>query len=108
MELFFDLVFVYAMSQVTELVLADAGSERTPDRVQHWGPRLRACTARRPRHSPRDVRRGSPDNVAFTLTRYGGLFEDGSDEAVDRLHALLRSRVSRPPYVVELREEGSR
>lgn len=29
------------------------------------------------------------NNVAFTLTRYGGLFEDGSDEAVDRLEALL-------------------
>lgn len=29
------------------------------------------------------------NNVAFTLTRYGGLFEDGSDEAVDRLDALL-------------------
>ncbi len=29
------------------------------------------------------------DNVAFTLTRYGGLFEDGSDEAVSRLDALL-------------------
>ena len=29
------------------------------------------------------------NSVAFTLTRYGGLFEDGSDEAVDRLDALL-------------------
>ena len=29
------------------------------------------------------------NNVAFTLTRYGGLFEDGSAEAVDRLEALL-------------------
>ena len=29
------------------------------------------------------------NNVAFTLTRYGGLFEDGSDEAVSRLDALL-------------------
>jgi hypothetical protein len=28
-------------------------------------------------------------NVAFTLTRYGGLFEDGSEAAVDRLDALL-------------------
>jgi hypothetical protein len=27
--------------------------------------------------------------VAFTLTRYGGLFEDGSDAAIDRLDALL-------------------
>ena len=27
-------------------------------------------------------------NVAFTLTRYGGLFEDGSEEAVNRLDAL--------------------
>jgi hypothetical protein len=30
------------------------------------------------------------NSVAFTLTRYGGLFEDGSDAAVDRLDALLR------------------
>lgn len=29
------------------------------------------------------------NSVAFTLTRYGGLFEDGSDAAVDRLDALL-------------------
>ena len=29
------------------------------------------------------------NNVAFTLTCYGGLFEDGSDEAVSRLDALL-------------------
>lgn len=29
------------------------------------------------------------NSVAFTLTRYGGLFEDGTDEAVDRLDALL-------------------
>jgi integrase len=28
-------------------------------------------------------------NVAFTLTPYGGLFEDGSEEAVSRLDALL-------------------
>ena len=31
-------------------------------------------------------------NVAFTLTRYGGLFEDGSDAAVDRLDELLGER----------------
>ena len=30
--------------------------------------------------------------VAFTLTRYGGLFEDGSDAAVDRLDELLGER----------------
>lgn len=29
------------------------------------------------------------NSVAFTLTRYGGLFENGSAEAVDRLDALL-------------------
>ena len=29
------------------------------------------------------------NSVAFTLTRDGGLFEDGSDAAVDRLDALL-------------------
>jgi hypothetical protein len=29
------------------------------------------------------------NSVAFTLTRYGGLFEDSSKTAVDRLDALL-------------------
>ena len=29
------------------------------------------------------------NSVAFTLTRYGGLFEDVSEAAVDRLDALL-------------------
>ena len=29
------------------------------------------------------------NSVAFTLTRYGGLFEDGSESAVDRLDTLL-------------------
>lgn len=29
------------------------------------------------------------NSVAFTLTRYGGLFDDGAAEAVDRLDALL-------------------
>jgi len=29
------------------------------------------------------------NSVAFSLTRYGGLFEDGSEAAVDRLDALL-------------------
>jgi hypothetical protein len=27
--------------------------------------------------------------VAFTLTRYGGLFDDDADAAIDRLDALL-------------------
>ena len=29
------------------------------------------------------------NSVAFTLTRYGGLFDDGSEAAVERLDALL-------------------
>jgi len=29
------------------------------------------------------------NSVAFTLTRYGGLFEEGTDTAVDRLDNLL-------------------
>jgi integrase len=29
------------------------------------------------------------NSVAFTLTRYGGLFEDGAEAAIDRLDALL-------------------
>lgn len=37
------------------------------------------------------------NSVAFTLTRYGGLFEDGSDAAVDRLDALLAQPRSEPP-----------
>lgn len=42
------------------------------------------------------------NNVAFTLTRYGGLFEDGSDEAVDRLDSLLIGKTSGGSNVVEL------
>lgn len=29
------------------------------------------------------------NSVAFTLTRYGGLFDEGTDKAVDRLDDLL-------------------
>ena len=42
------------------------------------------------------------NSVAFTLTRYGGLFEDGSEAAVDRLDALLGA-VPAAGRVVELR-----
>jgi integrase len=31
------------------------------------------------------------NSVAFTLTRYGGLFENGSEAAVDRLDLLLEA-----------------
>ena len=34
------------------------------------------------------------NSVAFTLTRYGGLFEDSIDAAVDRLDALLDGKVA--------------
>jgi integrase len=34
------------------------------------------------------------NSVAFTLTRYGGLFEDSADAAVDRLDALLDGNVA--------------
>jgi integrase len=34
------------------------------------------------------------NSVAFTLTRYGGLFEDGADAAIDRLDALLGENVT--------------
>jgi hypothetical protein len=37
---------------------------------------------------------GWAHSVAFTLTRYGGLFEDGADAAVDRLDALLDGKVA--------------
>ena len=52
------------------------------------------------------------NSVAFTLTRYGGLFEDGSDAAVDRLDALLAPPRSGPlslrrrPSVVESRDRS--
>ena len=42
------------------------------------------------------------NSVAFTLTRYGGLFEDGSNQAVDRLDALLIGEHNASP-VLELR-----
>ena len=35
------------------------------------------------------------NSVAFTLTRYGGLFEDSADAAVDRLDALFDGMVAR-------------
>ena len=34
------------------------------------------------------------NSVAFTLTRFGGLFEDSADAAVDRLDALLDGKVA--------------
>jgi hypothetical protein len=46
---------------------------------------------------------GRSNSVAFTLTRYGGLFEDGSDAAIDRLDALLGA-ASAPENVVPLRK----
>ncbi|HEU5485625.1 MAG TPA: hypothetical protein VFU98_12020, partial [Microlunatus sp.] len=36
------------------------------------------------------------NSVAFTLTRYGGLFEDGSEAAVKRLDALLSEDLHAP------------
>jgi integrase len=44
------------------------------------------------------------NSVACTLTRYGGLFEDGSDQAVDRLAALPMGDRSAGP-VLELRRK---
>lgn len=43
------------------------------------------------------------NSVAFTLTRYGGLFEDGSDAAVDRLDELLNVRDESPARVSPMR-----
>jgi integrase len=42
------------------------------------------------------------NSVAFTLTRYGGLFEDGSEAAVDRLDALLEDRSKDSDNVLQL------
>jgi len=36
------------------------------------------------------------NSVAFTLTRYGGLFEDNADDAIDRLDALLETSSMTP------------
>ncbi|GAA1434295.1 hypothetical protein GCM10009616_28280 [Microlunatus lacustris] len=44
------------------------------------------------------------NSVAFTLTRYGGLFEDGSNQAVDRLDALMQG-LQGGGAVVELRRD---
>ena len=38
---------------------------------------------------PRGLGVGRDNSVAFTLTRYGGLFDEGSDKAVNRLDDLL-------------------
>jgi hypothetical protein len=48
------------------------------------------------------------NNVAFTLTRYGGLFEDGSDEAVSRLDALLGGSSEGRDAVIPLHRGGAR
>jgi hypothetical protein len=60
---------------------------------QHHLPRpaaqLRGDPGRGWLQRPGGVGVGGHNSVAFTLTRYGGLFEDGSDAAVDRLDALL-------------------
>jgi hypothetical protein len=42
------------------------------------------------------------NNVVFTLTGYSGLFEDGSDEAVSRLDALLGGRTEAPESAIPL------
>ena len=41
-------------------------------------------------------------SLAFTLTRYGGLFEDGSEAAVDRLDALLGGGAKTSDNVLQL------
>jgi integrase len=46
--------------------------------------------------------RAGHNSVAFTLTRYGGLFEDGSEAAVDRLDALLRGGSKDSDNVLQL------
>jgi integrase len=42
--------------------------------------------------------RAGHNSVAFTLTRFGGLCEDSADAAVDRLDALLDSKVAEAAY----------
>jgi integrase len=42
-------------------------------------------------------------SVGFTLTRYGGLFEDSSDAAIDRLDALLGTEPEPLAKITKLR-----
>jgi integrase len=42
-------------------------------------------------------------SVGFTLTRYGGLFEDSSDAAIDRLDALLGADAGPLAKITKLR-----
>jgi integrase len=42
------------------------------------------------------------NSVAFTLTRYGGLFENGSEAAVDRLDLLLGGSSKGPGNLLHL------
>jgi hypothetical protein len=42
------------------------------------------------------------NGVAFTLTRYGGLFENGSEAAVDRLDLLLGGSSKGPGNLLHL------
>lgn len=51
------------------------------------------------------LRRLGHNNVALTLAPYGELFEDGSDEAVDRLEALLGGAHPVSADVVKLRRK---
>lgn len=44
------------------------------------------------------------NSVAFTLARYGGLFEDGSNQDVDRLDALMQGLQATGP-VAKLRRD---
>jgi integrase len=47
------------------------------------------------------------NSVVFTLTRYGRLFEDGSDAAVDRPDSLLTADSQRSGIVLRLRGSES-
>ena len=71
----------------------------------HGGPLRRSLFSRRVWRPA--AQRAGHNNVVFTLTRYGGLFEDGSDEAVGRLDALLSGSADAPERVIPL-QRGER
>jgi integrase len=78
------------MRRLEQHVAAHVGSEADAlvFTARRGGPLFRSTFAR-------EVSEWAGHNsVAFTLTRYGGLFEDGSEAAVDRLDALLSPAAS--------------
>ena len=76
--------------------------------MERYQPSKASLSHRRSSPCQREVSEwAGHNNVAFTLTRYGGLFEDGSDEAVSRLDTLLTGPAEAPERVIPL-QRGER